>query len=69
MPLELSKPSSNEKAIFEFTSVEWLPNEAEFVCFGLDFGYSADPTAERITEGIKSLAGVIKTEMENRQIN
>jgi 2-aminoadipate transaminase len=26
------------------------------------------PTAERITEGIKSLAGVIKTEMENRQI-
>jgi len=35
----------NEKAIFEFTSVEWLPNEAEFVCFGLDFGYSADPSA------------------------
>ena len=27
------------------------------------------PTPERITEGIKSLAGVIKTEMESRQIN
>jgi DNA-binding transcriptional MocR family regulator len=26
------------------------------------------PTAERITEGIKSLAGVIKTEMESRLI-
>jgi phage terminase large subunit len=22
-----------------------MPDEAEFVCFGLDFGYSADPTA------------------------
>ena len=27
------------------------------------------PTPERITEGIKSLAAVIKTEMESRQIN
>jgi DNA-binding transcriptional MocR family regulator len=27
------------------------------------------PTPERITEGIKSLAGVIKAEMESRQIN
>jgi DNA-binding transcriptional MocR family regulator len=27
------------------------------------------PTAERITEGIKALAGVIKTEMDSRQIN
>ena len=27
------------------------------------------PTPERITEGIKSLAGVIKTEMDSRQIN
>jgi len=27
------------------------------------------PSPERITEGIKSLAGVIKTEMESRQIN
>jgi phage terminase large subunit len=35
----------NEKAIFEFNSIEWMPEEAEFVCFGLDFGYSADPTA------------------------
>jgi phage terminase large subunit len=35
----------NEKAIFQFNTIEWMPEEAEFVCFGLDFGYSADPTA------------------------
>jgi phage terminase large subunit len=35
----------NEKAIFEFNTIEWIPDEAELVCFGLDFGYSADPTA------------------------
>jgi phage terminase large subunit len=35
----------NEKAIFEFNSVEWLPEDAVFVAFGLDFGYSSDPTA------------------------
>ena len=36
---------SNEKAIFNFNTVEWLPEDAEFVAFGLDFGYSQDPTA------------------------
>jgi phage terminase large subunit len=36
---------SNEKAIFQFNTVEWLPDDAEFVAFGLDFGYSSDPTA------------------------
>ena len=35
----------NEKAIFEFAQCEWLPDDAEFVAFGLDFGYSSDPTA------------------------
>jgi phage terminase large subunit len=35
----------NEKAIFEFTQIEWLPEDAEFIAFGLDFGYSSDPTA------------------------
>ena len=35
----------NEKAIFEFNQCEWLPEDAEFVAFGLDFGYSSDPTA------------------------
>ena len=35
----------NEKAIFEFNQIEWLPEDAEFVAFGLDFGYSSDPTA------------------------
>ena len=36
---------SNEKAIFQFNTIEWLPDDAEFVAFGLDFGYSSDPTA------------------------
>ena len=35
----------NEKAIFEFTPIDWMPDDAEFVAFGLDFGYSSDPTA------------------------
>jgi phage terminase large subunit len=36
---------SNEKAIFEFNVIDFLPDEATFVAFGLDFGYSSDPTA------------------------
>jgi len=35
----------NEKAIFEFNQIDWIPDDAELVCFGLDFGYSSDPTA------------------------
>jgi phage terminase large subunit len=41
----LGEYTGNEKAVFEFKTVEWLPETATFVCFGLDFGYSADPTA------------------------
>ncbi len=33
----------NDKAIFEFEMVDKI--EADFVCFGIDFGYSQDPTA------------------------
>ena len=36
---------SNEKAIFEFAQCEWVPDGAEFVAFGIDFGYAQDPTA------------------------
>ena len=36
---------SNEKAVFTFNTIEWLPDDAEFIAFGLDFGYSSDPTA------------------------
>ena len=36
---------SNEKAIFQFNVVDFLPDEATFIAFGLDFGYSSDPTA------------------------
>jgi phage terminase large subunit len=37
--------TTNDKAIFEFEQVEWLPDEAEFVAWGLDFGYASDPNA------------------------
>jgi phage terminase large subunit len=37
--------TTNDKAIFEFEQVEWLPDEAEFVAWGLDFGYANDPNA------------------------
>jgi phage terminase large subunit len=37
--------TTNDKAIFEFEQVEWLPEEAEFVAWGLDFGYANDPNA------------------------
>jgi phage terminase large subunit len=36
---------ANDKAIFEFDVVDGIPVEAEFVCYGMDFGYSQDPTA------------------------
>jgi phage terminase large subunit len=36
---------ANDKAIFEFDVVEGIPTTAEFVCYGIDFGYSNDPTA------------------------
>lgn len=47
----LGEYAANERAVFEFDTIEWLPtNEdgevtAEFICFGLDFGFSQDPTA------------------------
>jgi len=41
----LGEYTTNEKAVFQFNTTEWLPEEAEFVAFGLDFGYSSDPTA------------------------
>jgi len=36
---------TNDKAVFEFNVVDWVPDDAEFVCIGIDFGYSNDPTA------------------------
>jgi phage terminase large subunit len=36
---------ANDKAIFEFSIVDGIPVEAELVTHGMDFGYSADPTA------------------------
>ena len=37
--------TTNDKAIFEFELVEWLPDEAEFVAWGMDFGYANDNNA------------------------
>ena len=33
----------NDKAIFEFEVIDNI--EADFICFGIDFGYSQDPTS------------------------
>jgi phage terminase large subunit len=41
----LGEYTGNEKAVFQFNTTEWLPEDAVFVAFGLDFGYSQDPTA------------------------
>jgi phage terminase large subunit len=35
----------NDKAVFQFNVIDWVPDDAEFVCIGMDFGYSNDPTA------------------------
>ena len=37
--------TTNDKAIYDFEIVEWLPNDAQFVAYGLDFGFSSDPNA------------------------
>jgi phage terminase large subunit len=37
--------TTNDKAIFEFELVDWLPEEAQFVAWGMDFGYANDPNA------------------------
>ncbi len=36
--------TTNEKAIYDFEIVEWLPDNAEFISYGIDWGYSQDPT-------------------------
>lgn len=36
---------ANDKAIFDFDVIDDIPAEAEFICYGMDFGYSNDPTA------------------------
>ena len=40
----LGEYTTNEKAVFTFNSVEWMPDDAEFIAYGLDYGYSADPS-------------------------
>lgn len=40
----LGEYTTNEKAVFQFNSVEWIPDEAEFIAYGMDYGYSNDET-------------------------
>jgi phage terminase large subunit len=37
--------TTNERAVFNFNVVEWMPDDAEFLCWGFDIGYAADPCA------------------------
>ena len=41
----LGEFTTNERAVFQFNLVDWVPDDAEFVCWGFDAGYSADPSA------------------------
>lgn len=41
----LGEYTTNDKAVFTFTLVDTKPEEAELVGYGLDFGFSNDPTA------------------------
>lgn len=36
---------SLQNTIFEFNQVDRIPNDAEFIAYGLDFGFSSDPAA------------------------
>ena len=69
LPPEIDSNALVPKAIA--AKVAYVPGTAFFAdglgSWSLRISYCY-PTAERITDGIKSLAGVIKTEMENRQI-
>jgi phage terminase large subunit len=40
----LGEYTTNEKAVFQFNSVEWIPDESDLVAYGLDYGYSNDPS-------------------------
>ena len=41
----LGEFTTNERAIFQFNMVDWLPDDAEFIAHGVDFGFASDPTA------------------------
>ena len=70
MPPEIDTNALVPKAIA--AKVAYVPGTAFFAdglgSWSMRISYCY-PSPERITEGIKSLAGVIKTEMETRQIN
>jgi len=41
----LGEFTTNERAVFQFTQIEWVPDDADFVCWGFDIGYAQDPCA------------------------
>ena len=40
----LGEYAPNERAIFQFETIEFPPDDAEFVAYGMDFGFASDPT-------------------------
>ena len=41
----LGEWTKNDRAIFNFEQCEWIPDDCEFVAFGMDFGFAQDPTS------------------------
>ena len=41
----LGEFAGNERQVFQFELVNYIPDEAEFMGYGMDFGYAKDPTA------------------------
>lgn len=41
----LGEYASSDRVIFNFEIIDNIPNDADFICFGMDVGYSQDPTA------------------------
>lgn len=40
----LGEYAPNERAIFQFETIEFPPEDAEFIAYGMDFGFANDPT-------------------------
>jgi phage terminase large subunit len=41
----LGEWTGNDRAIFTFEQCDWIPEDTEFVAFGMDFGFAQDPTS------------------------
>ena len=41
----LGEYAGNDRQIYGFKVIDEIPSGAEFICYGIDFGFSSDPTA------------------------